>query len=184
MWLIEGCVTACTHFAAMSSHLAVLQLFLAVYLVCFSFLFCRASGLSGFFWLLLFPNRINSVTSFSPHLHKHLGWHNVGNGAEAGTQPKGRCGKEWSVFIKFYYQIWVQLQSCSTGVAIKVFVQSHCQPLWCPAVCSAVIRYVTWWFLSRSDSEVIQRRAGNRECCWGWRTRTPPAAWGLSPKCE
>lgn len=124
MWLIEGCVTACTHFEAMSSHLAVLQSFLAVYFVCFSFLFRLALGLPGFFWLLLFPNKINSVISFSPHLHKHLGWHNVENGAKAGAHsPRKGVGRS-EVIINFYYQIWVKLQSCSTRVVVR-FLFSH-----------------------------------------------------------
>lgn len=58
----------------------------------------------------------------------------------------------------------------------KVFVQPQCRPLWCPAVWSAVRRYLTWWFLSRSDSKVVKRRtgeAGNRDCCWGWHTPSP-----------
>lgn len=95
MWLNEGCVTACMHSEAVASHLAILQPFLAVGFVCFSFfflLFCL--GLPKFFWLPLFPNQINSVTSFSPHLHKHLGWHNAGNGAEAGTySPRKGLGR-------------------------------------------------------------------------------------------
>lgn len=90
MYLNEGCVTACMHSEAVASHLAVLQPFLAVGFVCFSFLFCLAWGLPRFFWLPLLPNQINSVTSFSPHLHKHLGWQNAGNSAEAEhrTQEK------------------------------------------------------------------------------------------------
>lgn len=67
----------------------------------------------------------------------------------------------------------------------KVFVQPQCQPLWCPAVWSAVRKHLTWWFLSRSDSKVVQRRAGeagNTDCCWGWHTPSPllPVVWAQS----
>lgn len=83
MWVNKGCVTLHIRSEAVASHLAGLQPLLAAGFICFSFFICFAWGVPRFFWLSLFPNKTSSVTSFSPHLHKHLGWHNAGNGAEA-----------------------------------------------------------------------------------------------------
>lgn len=108
--------------------------FMAVGFVCFAW------GLPRFFWLPFFLARSIPWPHSLPHLHKHLGWHNAGNGAEAGTySPRKGVGR--SAFVNHDCQIWVKLQACSKGVVMKILFSSNAsQALWCLTVRSAVNR--------------------------------------------
>lgn len=61
----------------------------------FFILFVLLGGFLGSFGSHFFPTRSIPWPHSLPHLHKHLGWHNAGNGAETGTY-KARKGVEMS----------------------------------------------------------------------------------------
>lgn len=60
----------------------------------FLILFVLLGDFLGSFGSHFFPTRSIPWPHSLPHLHKHLGWHNAGNGAEAGTySPRKGVGR-------------------------------------------------------------------------------------------